>query len=93
MSALATLPYELPELVVSGSTGAGGSALAQRLSLDPRRPAGLARIGALALVGPKFPTQLRVFLLTVAIVDDIVAIHFATVAEAAASAACGAPPV
>ena len=26
-------------------------------------------------------------------VDDIVAIHFATVAEAAASAACGAPPV
>jgi Na+/H+ antiporter NhaA len=31
-------------------------------------------LGALALVGPKFPTQLRVFLLTVAIVDDIVAI-------------------
>ena len=31
-------------------------------------------LGALALVGPKFPTQLRVFLLTLAIVDDIVAI-------------------
>lgn len=31
-------------------------------------------LGALAIVGPKFPTQLRVFLLTLAIVDDIVAI-------------------
>jgi len=31
-------------------------------------------LGALALVGPRFPTQLRVFLLTLAIVDDIVAI-------------------
>lgn len=31
-------------------------------------------LGALALVGPKAPTQLRIFLLTVAIVDDIVAI-------------------
>ncbi len=46
---------DLPELVVSGSTAAGGSPggrpLTQRLSLDPRRPAGLARIGALALTG------------------------------------------
>lgn len=31
-------------------------------------------LGALALVGPKAPTQLRIFLLTLAIVDDIVAI-------------------
>ena len=31
-------------------------------------------LGALAIVGEKFPTQLRVFLLTLAIVDDIVAI-------------------
>ncbi len=31
-------------------------------------------LGALAIVGPKFPTQLRVFLLTLAIVDDIAAI-------------------
>lgn len=31
-------------------------------------------LGALALVGPRFPTQLRVFLLTLTIVDDIVAI-------------------
>ena len=31
-------------------------------------------LGALALVGPRAPTQLRIFLLTLAIVDDIVAI-------------------
>lgn len=37
-------------------------------------------LGALALVGPKSPTQLRVFLLTLAIVDDIVAISVIGVA-------------
>ena len=28
-------------------------------------------MGALAVVGPKFPARLRVFLLTLAVVDDI----------------------
>ncbi|MFA9400451.1 MAG: Na+/H+ antiporter NhaA [Acidobacteriota bacterium] len=41
-------------------------------------------LGALALVGPTFPTQLRVFLLTLAIVDDIVAITIIGVVYASA---------
>ncbi|MCB0828793.1 MAG: Na+/H+ antiporter NhaA [Solirubrobacterales bacterium] len=41
-------------------------------------------LGALALVGPRFPTQLRVFLLTLAIVDDIVAISIIGVVYAGA---------
>ena len=31
-------------------------------------------LGMLALVGPRFPDRLRAFLLTVVVVDDIVAI-------------------
>ena len=31
-------------------------------------------LGLLALVGPRFPDRLRAFLLTVAVVDDIVAL-------------------
>jgi Na+/H+ antiporter NhaA len=31
-------------------------------------------LGLLALVGPRFPDRLRVFLLTVAIVDDVIAL-------------------
>ncbi|MBK5110130.1 MAG: Na+/H+ antiporter NhaA [Thermoleophilia bacterium] len=52
-------------------------------------------LGALALVGPKFSTQLRVFLLTLAIVDDIVAISiigvvYADALNPVALAVCGA---
>ena len=66
----------------------GGHASCPRCSTSPLNPAGEAAsgwgvvigtdtaflLGALALVGPRCPTQLRVFLLTLTVVDDIVAV-------------------
>jgi Na+/H+ antiporter NhaA len=51
----------------AGGSGAGGWGVA--MSTDTA-----FALGVLALVGPRFPQRLRVFLLTVVVVDDIVAL-------------------
>jgi Na+/H+ antiporter NhaA len=54
-------------LLTAGGPGAGGWGVA--MSTDTA-----FALGTLALVGPRFPQRLRVFLLTVVVVDDLVAL-------------------
>ena len=60
------LPVLIYLMIVSGEAGNGWAIV---IATDTAFV-----LGALALVGPRINTQLRIFLLTVAIVDDIVAI-------------------
>ena len=62
-----TVPAALYLLFTSGGPGAGAWGIA--ISTDTA-----ALLGVLALVGPRCPDQLRVFLLALAIVDDIGAV-------------------
>lgn len=61
------LPTLLYLLVVPGGEAAGGWAIV--IGTDTA-----FLLGALAVVGPTFSTQLRVFLLTLTVIDDIVAV-------------------
>ena len=61
------VPITIYVLINAGSTSLGGWGVA--MSTDTA-----FALGALALVGPRFPDRLRAFMLTLSVVDDVVAL-------------------